>query len=634
MARLELIVDPDKAKRGFREADQASDKYRRGAKQATDQTGKVQGAFRKLSSAAFSLKGAIAGLGIGVAVTQMSRMATQSIAATAAISEQADVAGIGAERFQELTKAFSDLGGVQEGVTSGALRRFNRRFGLAQEGMGAANKTLERLNINLDQGTGPALEEAITKLGNMENGANRTAEASQLFGEDAGPRLAAVLAQGNEAIDAQIEKLHEQGRVLDEEAVQGARNANDRLSELSDTLSTEFNQRIADNAEEIANLAEKLFNVAEAGIQAADSVAGLFPDDAAGRQDSEVEKVRRELDRLLGEAEAIDGRGGDPSILVNRINEVRRELQALGVDVPPALELIRDATSDATEEQEAHSEILKEVNAQLDFLEGFSETASGSLTDLQKAFGGSAEEAKALNEEAGKLIGLQSEWDAILARNLERRAASDVTSMDGAFGDLGEDEETDAMRNASSMMAKLDRQMEDMEQGSRDLGLAFSSAFEDAVVEGENLRSVLKGLLDDITRILIRRNATEPLSDAVSDINWGALLSGTSGGSTAAGTGSSPAMATSADGNVFTSPSVTSISERGHAEAVLPLERQGGKLGVRASGGGGDTYNIDARGADQAAIARLERRLSAINATIERRAVSAVGSQRQRSFRG
>ncbi len=200
---------------------------------------------------------------------------------------------------------------------------------------------------------------------------------------------------------------------------------------------------------------------------------------------------------------------------------------------------------------------------------------------------------------------------------------------------IGDEESTEAMRNASRMMDRIDRQMEDMNNTGRDLGRTFQSAFEDAVVEGENLRSVLKGLLDDIVRITVRKNASEPLGDAVAGFDWGSLFSGGGGGSTAVGTGSSPAMASSADGNLFTSPSATTIAERGQPEAVLPLERQGGKLGVRASGGGGgDVYNIDARGADQAAIARLERTIQAMNGSIERRAVAAVGSQRQRSFRG
>ncbi|MHA1571604.1 MAG: hypothetical protein ACTSWM_07260, partial [Alphaproteobacteria bacterium] len=44
---------------------------------------------------------------------------------------------------------------------------------------------------------------------------------------------------------------------------------------------------------------------------------------------------------------------------------------------------------------------------------------------------------------------------------------------------------------------------------------------------------------------------------------------------------------------------------------------------------GGTTVFIDARGADRAAIARLENSLAQVNASIERRAVGAMFQQRR-----
>jgi hypothetical protein len=48
------------------------------------------------------------------------------------------------------------------------------------------------------------------------------------------------------------------------------------------------------------------------------------------------------------------------------------------------------------------------------------------------------------------------------------------------------------------------------------------------------------------------------------------------------------------------------------------------------SAGGATTYNIDARGADSAAIARLEATLRDLHRSIEPRAVAAVGAARKR----
>ncbi len=63
-----------------------------------------------------------------------------------------------------------------------------------------------------------------------------------------------------------------------------------------------------------------------------------------------------------------------------------------------------------------------------------------------------------------------------------------------------------------------------------DLGFTFTSAFEDAIVEGENLQDVFKGLLQDIIRIATRIAITEPLGALV-----GGAFAGTFGGFFASG---------------------------------------------------------------------------------------------------
>lgn len=65
---------------------------------------------------------------------------------------------------------------------------------------------------------------------------------------------------------------------------------------------------------------------------------------------------------------------------------------------------------------------------------------------------------------------------------------------------------------------------------ARELGLTFSSAFEDAIVEGGKLSEVLKGLEKDILRIVTRKLVTEPLAGATTDFLGSLTKGGTSGG--------------------------------------------------------------------------------------------------------
>lgn len=72
---------------------------------------------------------------------------------------------------------------------------------------------------------------------------------------------------------------------------------------------------------------------------------------------------------------------------------------------------------------------------------------------------------------------------------------------------------------------------------AEELGMTFTSAFEDAVIGGENFRDVLGGIAEDIQRILIRKSITEPAAEAIGGFDWGKLATTavgifTGGGST------------------------------------------------------------------------------------------------------
>ncbi|MCU0924419.1 MAG: hypothetical protein MUF16_29775 [Burkholderiaceae bacterium] len=79
-------------------------------------------------------------------------------------------------------------------------------------------------------------------------------------------------------------------------------------------------------------------------------------------------------------------------------------------------------------------------------------------------------------------------------------------------------EAQDAFDKATKEVAEKTK---DVDSVARELGLTFSSAFEDAIVEGGNLRDVLQGLEKDILRIVTRKLVTEPLAGAVTGLLGG-----------------------------------------------------------------------------------------------------------------
>ncbi|WP_275289316.1 tape measure protein [Halomonas elongata] len=80
-------------------------------------------------------------------------------------------------------------------------------------------------------------------------------------------------------------------------------------------------------------------------------------------------------------------------------------------------------------------------------------------------------------------------------------------------------------------------QIDKTSDAARELGLTFTSAFEDAIVEGESFREVLQGIAKDIQRLMIRKSITEPATDALSGIDWGGMIGSFAGGLFAGGGG-------------------------------------------------------------------------------------------------
>lgn len=120
--------------------------------------------------------------------------------------------------------------------------------------------------------------------------------------------------------------------------------------------------------------------------------------------------------------------------------------------------------------------------------------------------------------------------------------------IDADLGDLrrGLSEAEHLIGQGSDRMARslgdVGRSQVTLAGAARSLGLTFASAFEDAVVEGRRLSDVLRGLEQDVLRILTRKLVTEPLAGTITGLIGGGtgVLAGLfhSGGRVGAASGS------------------------------------------------------------------------------------------------
>lgn len=188
---------------------------------------------------------------------------------------------------------------------------------------------------------------------------------------------------------------------------------------------------------------------------------------------------------------------------------------------------------------------------------------------------------------------------------------------------------------------------------TRDAFLSSFRSMEDALVDfvktGKlNFRGLADSIISDLIRIAVRKSITGPLAEGIGGA-LGGLFGGGSSAAGSAGAGDLTALAFSfaAKGGVMTSggmiplaryerggvassPQMAIFGEGSMNEAFVPLP-DGRRIPVDLNDAGGgariiNNIQIDATGADSAAIARLHRALAELSGSIEYRALAATAN--------
>lgn len=187
------------------------------------------------------------------------------------------------------------------------------------------------------------------------------------------------------------------------------------------------------------------------------------------------------------------------------------------------------------------------------------------------------------------------------------------TGLGGAGLDSAMAEAERSIRAAESAQYQLNETLGKTNDLGHAMGMTFSSAFEKAVLGGEDLRGVLAGVLQDIAQIGLRTAVTEPAGKALGSAFSSALGGLFGGGSSSASMdinapGVMPYENLFANGGIMTSsgrlplhkyagggiansPQVALFGEGRLPEAYVPLP-DGRRIPVAMSGGGGTVVQI------------------------------------------
>ena len=220
------------------------------------------------------------GLGVaaGVATTAIAATATATVAATSAFAQGiTEVAAYGDEIdknsqklqvstdfYQSMDYALNLAGSSMSEMTVG-FRNMTTQIANATTGNEEALASFEALGLSLEDLQSMSTEEiftaAINSLQDMEEGTERAALASDVFGARVSQNLGPLLNMSSEEMQAAIDTANEYGMVMSEDAVKASAGFQDSLTTLEGTVTGLKNSLLAEFLPSLTTVAQGLSSI-------------------------------------------------------------------------------------------------------------------------------------------------------------------------------------------------------------------------------------------------------------------------------------------------------------------------------------------------------------------------------------
>lgn len=498
-----------------------------------DSQKKWKGALSQTESAFTSLGGVVgkvtkgyallAGVAAGVVGSGFIALARDSLRTASALKDTAD-------RLQ---------------ITTTELQRYQyaaRQVGISNEQWETA---VIKLNAQIADGklkyasTGEAIESIAEAVKNAKTDMERAAIVNDAFGNKMGAKLLPVLHNGAEGLRALGDEAERTGNVIKNKDILAADQLADDIENLYTTLKKNlqggFLQSFTDESGKLrAVYTDPKFGegITEVGKTIGDITQNLLGATAALGQfiikykelDDIGKKNLKALDQkffdMLDNLDRRMGRGAlvDKSIAANtpfgppeQFGPSKAAFDGAGAlrrgSAPPVpyvftqqIEEQKRAAEKAARDAETRQRTIAEI------IGGLKEE-NDLLTIQTKMYG----QKEAAVDKAQRALKIQNQLQA---------AGIQLTKQQQfAINDYLEsiEQQNDLIKQQAEQQKRLEEQERNRQEAIDQLGATFSSAFEDAIVEGEKLSDVLDGLLKDILRIITRVTITAPLGNAISD---------------------------------------------------------------------------------------------------------------------
>jgi ribosomal protein S11 len=609
-------------------------------------------------------------VGVALSAVNLTQFTMQSLKAAAELGDMADRLGVNVERLQEYRFAATQAGASIEDMDK-ALTKFAVVLGDAQRGEEQAQSKLAKLGIHWRDTAGKvrdvdsAWRDFANSIASEKDNAEALAKLADVLGERFGPKLLNSLQQGAAGFDEAGQKAREWGAIMDAEAIAKAKEFDDALDALSmkakawavnaataaPGLAEQMFRPYISGAEHLIERYKQLANLVARGLSGGGRSAFPVPQTGGGPNIPPGISAPDRISEPGVPAGVMDSGafGGNPTPRV-----APRDPKIAKDNAKAIADAEEMAARDSAEAWEAFNQTLikqeqERVARHKAMTDAITKQEEMAAEDVQGAF-------EALNDQQAKLgREIEQIWEETrtpLERFTERMERLDELVKQGAISWETYDR---AVEKAKKEMDDAEKQASKTDSTARELGLTFTSAFEDAVVNGEDFRSVLQGVVKDLARIAIRKTLTEPMMEFIDTTIKG--MSKTGGGGGLFGFlggifgGNAPTNGAAGFATDFANNSGLSSLQMGfaggtsHAPRGLHWVGEEGPELMNFRGGEqvfphddsmamtrGGTVFIDARGADRQGFEILARQMREMDRTFEERAIAsvAVGKARGR----
>lgn len=535
-----------------------------------------------------------AALAAAAAIEELTRATLNAADAQLKMSQKA---GVSVESFGELAYA-AKLADVDAEALTGSLGKLSKSMAEAASGSAEAKEGFDLLGVSFKDGSGQlratddVLIDVAEKFAGMKDGAEKTALAMRLFGKS-GADLIPFLNQGKDGIQQLSAEANRLGVTFTTDLARQAEAINDNFTKLKEASVGAARALINPLIPAMKEITDRMVDATTSGGKFAGILAGIREGLIAAFGDTSAQKlakINKQIEDSTAKIVSLEAQSAQRPYLTGFADQERARVQLLLAERAKLEGLVQVDTPGAmfqTEQPKADAPKLRDRAAE-------ARAAADRQKALQDYIKG-VQRAQAANEEFAKEQGEINRYtvDQILER--ERVEAE-------AYAARKKSEDDQFQREIAMIynMGEVGKAVEETNNIARDLGLTFSSAFEDAILKGSSFRDVLQGIAADIARIILRRGITEPFAQGVSDFAkssgvtdfLGSALGSLFGGGKAAGGPVTP-------GKAYT------VGEFGR-ETFVP-DVAGQIIPAGGSAGGivySPTVNIDSR-TDQAQVAAL-----------------------------